>query len=355
MADKIILNEAKVKTVQLDCLVVMKIIKHVDSEFYSGMSEVAGETCAGILTGLIAADDHRLEVTNCFPTPRSEVLIEGEEFSQGVLQNDDGKHTEITDMLKRFREMNIDYELVGFYQAHKFGACFTQEVIDSLVDYQTIFQDGVVIVYDPVRTRQGQVSLRAFRLTNKALELSISGDWSPEAVAAAKLTHETILEELPVVIKNSHLMNVMLSQLGLVRKTKPAPFLELGTRRSLEKCLRSLLGNVDELNKSIQAYSKYVNEKQRYDALLNSLIQKRQAENDQRAQRNEPPLSLDEIKRQLKVPQLLTRGGMMDIFLNASNAGAFANYASEVTNENIAKLFISESVANAVEESHTRA
>uniref|UniRef100_A0A914QC23 MPN domain-containing protein n=1 Tax=Panagrolaimus davidi TaxID=227884 RepID=A0A914QC23_9BILA len=338
MADKIILNEAKVKTVQLDCLVVMKIIKHVDSEFYSGMSEVAGETCAGILTGLIAADDHRLEVTNCFPTPRSEVLIEGEEFSQGVLQNDDGKHTEITDMLKRFREMNIDYELVGFYQAHKFGACFTQEVIDSLVDYQTIFQDGVVIVYDPVRTRQGQVSLRAFRLTNKALELSISGDWSPEAVAAAKLTHETILEELPVVIKNSHLMNVMLSQLGLVRKTKPAPFLELGTRRSLEK-----------------SYSKYVNEKQRYDALLNSLIQKRQAENDQRAQRNEPPLSLDEIKRQLKVPQLLTRGGMMDIFLNASNAGAFANYASEVTNENIAKLFISESVANAVEESHTRA
>lgn len=43
--------------------------------------------------------------------------------------------------------MNIDYELVGFYQAHKFGACFTQEVIDSLVDYQTIFQDGVVIIY----------------------------------------------------------------------------------------------------------------------------------------------------------------------------------------------------------------
>lgn len=43
--------------------------------------------------------------------------------------------------------MNIDYELVGFYQAHKFGACYTQEVIDSLVEYQTAFQDGVVIVY----------------------------------------------------------------------------------------------------------------------------------------------------------------------------------------------------------------
>lgn len=38
-----------------------------------------------------------------FPTPRAEVLIEGEEFSQGVSQNDEGKHTEIMDMLKRFR------------------------------------------------------------------------------------------------------------------------------------------------------------------------------------------------------------------------------------------------------------
>ena len=134
---------------------------------------------------------------------------------------------------------------------------------------------SIILILDPVRTRQGQLSLRAFRLTTKALELSITGDWSPEAVRKAGLTHETMLEELPVVIKNSHLMNVMLSQLVLVRKTKPAPFLELGTRRSLEKCIRSLLGNVDELNKSVQAYSKYVNEKQRYDALLNSLIQKR--------------------------------------------------------------------------------
>ncbi|KAE9553356.1 hypothetical protein FO519_003419 [Halicephalobus sp. NKZ332] len=350
MADRLILHEAKVKSVQLDCLVVMKIVKHVDSEFFSGMSEVAGETCAGILTGLIATDDHRLEVTNCFPTPRAEVLIEGDDYNQSTVHADDGKHTEITDMLRRFRDMNIDYELVGFYQAHNFGACFTQEVIDSLVDYQTIFQDGVVIVYDPVRTRQGQLSLRAFRLTNKALELSLTGDWSPEAVKAAGLTHETMLEELPIVIRNSHLMNVMLAQLSVVRPIKIAPNLELGTRRSMEKCMRSLMGDVDELNKAIASYNKYVNEKQRYDSLYNSLLQKRQAENEQRAKNGEPLLPVDDFKKQLKVPQLLARGGMMDIFLNASNASAYASYASDLTNENIAKLFISEAVAEAVED-----
>lgn len=101
MAEHIL--EAKVRTVQLDSLVVMKIVKHVDSEFFSGMSEVGGDTCAGILSGLIATDDHRLEVTNCFPTPRSEVLIEGDEYNQSNAQTDDGKQTEITDILRRFR------------------------------------------------------------------------------------------------------------------------------------------------------------------------------------------------------------------------------------------------------------
>lgn len=46
-----------------------------------------------------------------------------------------------------FRSMNIDYELVGFYQAHLYGACFTHDMLDSLVDYQSYIQDGVVLIY----------------------------------------------------------------------------------------------------------------------------------------------------------------------------------------------------------------
>lgn len=35
-------------------------------------------------------------------------------------------------------------------------------------------------VADPVKTRQGQLSIRAYRLSTKALEMSLDGDWSPE-------------------------------------------------------------------------------------------------------------------------------------------------------------------------------
>lgn len=46
--------------------------------------------------------------------------------------------------------MNIDYEVVGFYQAHSFGACFTQDMLESLVDYQANLSEAIVLVYDPV-------------------------------------------------------------------------------------------------------------------------------------------------------------------------------------------------------------
>lgn len=41
----------------------MKIVKHGDIEFYAGMSKIAGETCQGILTGLIAIEDRNKYLT----------------------------------------------------------------------------------------------------------------------------------------------------------------------------------------------------------------------------------------------------------------------------------------------------
>ncbi|KAI6232593.1 Eukaryotic translation initiation factor 3 subunit H [Aphelenchoides fujianensis] len=333
---------SKVDNVQIDSLVVMKLVKHVDSEFYSGMSEVAGEACQGILTGLISPAEKRLEITNCFPTPRSELGVDGDENSQLNQQSYDEKQTETIDMLRRFRQMNIDYEVVGFYQAHLFGACFTEDMIISLAEYQANLSESVVLVYDPVSTRQGRLNIRALRLSPKAFDLFQTSDWSPEVVKNSSVTYTNMLQELPVTIKNSHLMNVMLAELKLVHPQRNEAHLELGTRSGLEKSLRSMITDVEELNKTIGAFNKYTVEKQRYDAMLNQLIQKRQMENEARVARGEPKLSLDDIKRQHKQPQLQTKMGMLELFLNCADTHAFADYAGHVTAENIAKLFMSE-------------
>lgn len=93
-----------VSYIQMDSLVIMKIVKHVDSELYAGMSEVcilhvssgswewvcliqvAGEACQGLLTGLVSVekDDSRLEITNCFPTARAEPILESDENAAQV-------------------------------------------------------------------------------------------------------------------------------------------------------------------------------------------------------------------------------------------------------------------------------
>jgi translation initiation factor 3 subunit H len=139
-----------------------------------------------------------------------------------------------------------------------------------------------------------------------------------------------MLQELPVSIKNSHLMSVMLAELRLLHPKRSDAHLELGTRNSLDKAIRAMTADIDELNKSITSYNKYTVEKQRYDAVINTLIQKRTIENEQRAARGEPRLPLDELKRQHKQPQLQSKNGMLDLFLSSADTNAYANFTAQV-------------------------
>lgn len=168
------------------------------------------------------------------------------------------------------------------------------------------------------------------------------------------LTFATMLEELPIVVKNSHLMNVMLAELTLMRAPKSGsvtlhsqPHLELGTRQALQKSMRAQTSDIDELNKALAIYNKYALEKQKYDNVVNSLIQKRVAENEARKARGESPLPLDEIRKLLKQPQLQLKNGSLDLFLSSSDTNALADYSTTVTGECVAKLFLSEAVSGA--------
>jgi len=339
------LAPVNVRTVQIDSLVIMKIVKHVDTDLYAGINEVAGEACQGLLTGLVSPEDARLEITNCFPTARAEPSMDNEENAAATDKQEETKQSEMLDMQRKFRQMNVDYEMVGFYQAHPFGACFSQDLFDSMFDYQSAFQDGIVLIYDPVKTRQGQLSIRAYRLSQKAFELcNKDNGWTPEAVRSAGVTFETMFDELPITIKNSHLVNVMLSELALVNDGHSPVHMEMGTRRSLEKCLRSTMNQVDELNRSISSYNKYLADKQRHDSLVQNLTQKRALENEARVARGEAVQSFDDIKK-MKGPMLASKNGLLDAYLAASETAALSDFAYEVTGENIAKLFLAEAIA----------
>ena len=91
------------KQVQIDGLVVLKIIKHYQEE---GQGT---EVVQGVLLGLVVED--RLEITNCFPFPQH--------------TEDDADFDEVQyqmEMMRSLRHVNIDHLHVGWYQSTYYGS-----------------------------------------------------------------------------------------------------------------------------------------------------------------------------------------------------------------------------------------
>jgi len=99
---------SKIEVVQIDGLVVMKLIKHCHEVNVANLG-----IAQGALLGLVA--DTRLEITHCFPFPSvSDESINDEDFQQ--------------DMMRRLRMVNVDYLHIGWYQSAQFGNFFVTPI-----------------------------------------------------------------------------------------------------------------------------------------------------------------------------------------------------------------------------------
>jgi len=74
------------------------------------------------------------------------------------------------EMMRMLREINVDNNCVGWYQSNLFGSEVSQTLIETQIAYQQdLGENAVVIVYDPVRTGRGDLSVRAYRLGGEAV------------------------------------------------------------------------------------------------------------------------------------------------------------------------------------------
>ncbi|XP_016365206.1 eukaryotic translation initiation factor 3 subunit H-B-like [Sinocyclocheilus rhinocerous] len=186
--------DSPVKQIQLEGLVVMKIIKHYQEEGQGS------ELVQGVLLGLVVED--RLEITNCFPFPQH--------------TEDDADFDEVQyqmEMMRSLRHVNIDHLHVGWYQSTFYGSFVTRALLDSQFSYQHAIEESVVLIYDPIKTAQGSLYLKAYRLTPKLMEICKEKDFSADGLKKASVGNENMFEEVPIVIKNSHLINVLLWEL----------------------------------------------------------------------------------------------------------------------------------------------
>jgi len=316
----------KIEVVQIDGLVVMKLIKHCHEAENS-----ATAFAQGALLGLVA--DTRLEITHCFPFPS---------MSDETLDDEDFQLT----MMRRLRQVNVDHQHVGWYQSAQFGNFLSPTLLESQFSYQTSIEESICLIFDTAKTAQGFISLKALRLTPEAIKMFKDGDFSPDTIKDLKISYESMMTEVPIVIKNSHLMNALLLELQeqIPLDIGGVSHLDLGTSGTLETQLRVMMDAVDELNQESIKFNKHQNVVLKQYQDKTRWVQKRQLENQARAARGEEPLPEEDINKVFKPLPAPSRLNPLILSGTISNT---SEEVSEFCSQSMAKLFVTEPLQDA--------
>ena len=230
------------KEVVIEGLALLRIVKHC--------SEALPAYAKGSILGLDDPSTGALEVTNAFGT------------SSGSDGADDDGHAEnktneyVEAMLRNLREYNIDNNNVGWYQAVNLGSSLN--LYDDLLiqySYQTALPASVCIMFDPVQTMRGNLILRAYRLSDRFMELMhFNGGGKPFPF----MPPGDIWEVLPVRVRNSGLVQAYLASLDRGAADCAFDRLDLSTQPFLEKHLEELSTWIDDLCEQQKVFHRYV-------------------------------------------------------------------------------------------------
>jgi len=311
--------------VQCDGLAVMKMVKHCHEESLSNM-----EIAQGALLGLVV--DKRLEITNCFPFPKtSDETMDEEEYQLA--------------MMRRLRRVNVDHFHVGWYQSADVGNFLSLPLLESQYHYQTSIEESVVVIYDTQKSARGFLTLKAYRLTPQAIAMYKEGDFTPEGLRQLKISYENLFIEVPIVIRNSALTNIMMSELSeLVPEEDGTHFLDLGTASVLENHLRCLMERVDELNQEATKFNKYQQLVIRQDMEKTRMLAKQAQENINRAAKGEAPLPEEEVT---KLFRPLPTPPRLNSMIVSGQINTYAQHISQFCSQSLAKLYMTQTLQNA--------
>ncbi|KAH7911967.1 hypothetical protein BJ138DRAFT_1149511 [Hygrophoropsis aurantiaca] len=326
--------EIPLTCVQLDGLVVTKILKH--------SREAPSTTAHGLLLGLDL--DGVLEVSNSFALPHH------------VSDDDDKSAKSIAryqaSMLRSLKEVQGDDNVVGFYQATTLGAFFNQ----TLVDTQAIHQDrlrhgGVVIVHDLSQTARGNASFRAFKLTPAFMDAHKKANFSTSSLIAHRLTFSSILEEVPLRIRTNPLLSSFLDVMAAPSTSSlPGVHPESASTSALAPSFSVLdLGNtgltknLEQIAEAIDSYRteegnvayhsrQIAREKLRAD----THIAKRKEENAARVAQGLSPLPEEDISRLFKIPPEPSR---LESMLLLGQVDAFAKSLESNASAGLVKMY----------------
>lgn len=326
------MGESKITYVQCDGLAVMKMVKHCHEESQGNM-----EIAQGALLGL--AEGNRLEITNCFPFPKStDESVDEEEYQLA--------------MMRRLRRVNVDHFHVGWYQSSDVGNFLSLTLLESQYHYQTSIEESVVVVYDTQKSAGGFLTLKAYRLTPQAISMYKDGDFTPDALRQLKIGYEKLFVEIPIQIKNSPLTNIMMLELQeMVQEEEGSHFLDLGTAGVLENHIRAMMDRVDELYQEASKFNKYQQTVMRQEQDKHRQLNKLAQENASRIAKGESAIAEEEVIKQFRPLPVPPRLNPMII---SGQINTVSQHINQFCSQSLAKLYLTQALQSAKETKETK-
>ncbi|KZS96137.1 hypothetical protein SISNIDRAFT_473518 [Sistotremastrum niveocremeum HHB9708] len=298
--------------VQIDALVLTKITKHGQ--------EAKSNNAAGLLLGLDL--DGTLEVSNSFPLPTSQQAGDEEDKSTKFSGDDNCDAARYqASMLRALKEVQVDDNVVGFYQTISLGAY----LLPSIKDMQAVHQEklrhgGVVVVHDVTQSSRGIASFRAFRLTKNFTDVQRKGKFNSQNLVEHGLTFSSVFEEIPVEVRKSALLNAFLGGLKEARlepdfsprsalgvkevRTLGSKYgvLDLNGPGQVNRNLEQVIERLDEYKTEEGNVAYLTRQSAREKARAELYVQKRKEENAARVAQGLAPLPEEDVSRLFKIP-----------------------------------------------------
>ena len=120
----------------------------------------------------------------------------------------------------------MDTNEIGFYLNSRLGLAFNRDCLSQLVESLKKFKNSVFIVYDTSKANYGFNPLKAYRLSQKAIDAfqqehgNLIMNISQEKLLALNLSAEQMFDEIPVRVQRNHMQQAYL--FDYIRPEMPA-------------------------------------------------------------------------------------------------------------------------------------
>jgi len=202
-----------------------------------------------------------LEVTNCYPMVQEEIKEE-----EGV--EEEQKYQ--LKMYQCLQDLNVDQNIVGWYQSSDFESHLDIGMIDAQYNYQLDYgKRCVCILFEPTQSSKGRLKMKAVRLTDHFMELlkecyktlTTTGilQITHELISKHKLTSDQMFEEVPIKIYSSKFVQILSREWEMdINGLETLDFEQLDFSNSfLDRSLENLSGLSDYLSQEQNKFLYY--------------------------------------------------------------------------------------------------